>query len=135
MSDAAGATTRRTRRPGNRTFMGIGVLVALALAFFVSPLASSDPDGLAKVASDNSLDAGAKASLTAKSPTANYATKGVSNKNVSKGISGVIGVMLTLGLGWGLFASMKRLRTQAALASSPTDGEPQWSNAPPEGDS
>ena len=133
MSDAAGATTRRVRRPGTRTFVGIGVLVALGLAFFVSPMASSDPDGLAKVASDNSLDSGAKASLTAKSPTANYATKGVSNKTVSKGISGVIGVVLTLGLGWGLFASMKRLRRQNEIAGISPAGDPRQANAPPGG--
>lgn len=134
MSHADGATTRTTRRPGNRTFVGIGILVALLLAFFVSPLASNEPDGLAKVASDNSLDSGAKQSATAKSPTANYKTTGISNEKVSKGVSGVIGVVLTLGLGWGLFASMKRLRRHSALAGT-VHGDQNGANAPPTGGS
>ncbi len=33
-----------------------GLLVALALAFFVSPYASSSPDGLNKVAEDKGFD-------------------------------------------------------------------------------
>ena len=135
MNHAEGATTRITRRPGNRTFIGIGLIVALVLAFFVSPMASTSPDGLAKVASDNSLDSGAKASPAANSPTANYETKGVSNAKVSKGLSGVIGVVLTLGLGWGLFASMKRLRRHTELAEATPAGDPRQDNAPPGGGS
>lgn len=119
------------RAHSTRTFVVIGVLVALVLAFFVSPMASENPDGLNKVAADNSIDSNAKESAASKSPTADYEVKGVGNKSLSKGISGVIGVMLTLVLGWALFASMKRMRRQAEAVESKLTGNPQHGNAPP----
>lgn len=133
MSDAGNGARRG---PSNRVFLGVGLLAALVLAFFVSPLASSNPDGLNKVAADHGLDAGAKASSAnpaSKSPTANYATKGVSNQRVSKGISGVIGVLLTLVIGWALFTWMKRMRVRAGITAGGTGAGPAGANAPPGG--
>lgn len=117
--------------PSNRLFVGVGVLVALVLAFFVSPMASTSPDGLNKVAADHGVDSGAKQSATAKSPTANYQTRGVSNARVSKGVSGVIGVLLTLGLGWALFAMMKRMRRQAENLEASTGDGGRGAHSPP----
>ena len=119
------------RANSTRAFVVVGVLVALVLAFFVSPMASKSPDGLNKVAADHSIDANAKSSAASKSPTANYEVKGIGNKSLSKGISGVIGVLLTLVLGWALFASMKRMRRQAEAVEARLAGNPQNGNAPP----
>lgn len=91
-----------------RTFVVLGVLVALALVVFVSPYASSAPDGLEKVAADHSLDANAKASPVAGSPLADYSTKGVADPGLSKAVSGAVGVLVTLGAGYGLFYVLKR---------------------------
>jgi cobalt/nickel transport system permease protein len=115
-------------------FLGAGLLVALLLAFFVSPLASNSPDGLNKVAADHGLDSNAKASSAnpaSKSPTANYSTKGISDTRLSKGVSGVIGVLLTLLIGWALFTWMKRMRVRAGAAAGGTGAGPAEANAPP----
>ena len=91
-----------------RTFVILGVLVTLALVVFVSPFASSSPDGLEKVAIDHRLDTNAKASPVAGSPLADYSTSGVDDERLSTVLSGVIGVVVTLGAGYGLFFVLKK---------------------------
>jgi cobalt/nickel transport system permease protein len=83
--------------------IGAGLAVALVLAFFVSPYASSSPDGLEKVAADKGLDTGVKDHAAADSPLADYAVKGVDNSRLSTGLAGVLGVVLTFALGLGFF--------------------------------
>ena len=56
-----------------------GLLVALALAFFLSPEASSQPDGLNKVAADKGFNASEQSHSLAGGPLADYSTKGTSN--------------------------------------------------------
>ncbi len=76
-----GATTPTKRtRPRGRTiglFVGLGLAVALVLAFFVSPFASSKPDGLEKVAIDQGFDDTAKDHALADAPLADYGVEGV----------------------------------------------------------
>lgn len=95
-------------RMTTRTFVFLGVLVALALVVFVGPLASSSPDGLEKVSADHSIDADAKASPVAGSPLADYSAKGVDDEGLSTGVAGAIGVLVTLGAVYGLFFVIKR---------------------------
>ena len=67
--------------------------VALLLAFFVSPEASSSPDGLEKVATDKGfIDTGTDHAL-ADLPTADYGVEGVDNERLSTGLAGIIGVL------------------------------------------
>ena len=91
-----------------RTFVILGVLVALALVVFVSPFASSSPDGLERVAIDHKLDTNAKSSPVAGSPLADYSTTGVDDERLSTVISGAVGVMVTLGVGYALFFVLKK---------------------------
>jgi len=84
------------RRTGMLVFAGGAVLVALLLAAFASPFASTAPDGLNKVAIDKGFDHQAKASAVADGPLAGYAVKDVKNEKVSKGLSGIVGVAITL---------------------------------------
>ena len=72
-------------------FVTGGLLVAAALAFFVSPYASSSPDGLNKVAEDQGFDATADEHALDDSPLAGYAVEGVENESLSKGLSGSSG--------------------------------------------
>ncbi len=103
-------------------FIAGGLIVALGLAFFVSPYASHDPDGLNKVAIDKGFDSGATDSATADSPLAGYAVSGVDDAGLSKGLSGIVGVAITFGLAMILFGILRVVRNRrsgAAAAASP----------------
>jgi cobalt/nickel transport system permease protein len=80
-----------------------GLIVALGLAFFVSPFASSSPDGLEKVATDEGFIETAEDHGMADSPLADYGVEGVENESLSTGLSGIIGVAITFGLALLLF--------------------------------
>jgi hypothetical protein len=89
-------------------FVAAGLLVALALAFFVSPQAGSQPDGLDKVASDQGFADQATTQRTEDSPLAGYGVDGVDNDRLSTGLAGVIGVSVTFVLAGGLFVVLRR---------------------------
>ncbi len=95
-------------------FIGAGLLVAFGLAFFVSPYASSQPDGLNKVAADKGFDQSVKASPTDDSPLAGYSVSGVDNTKLSKGLSGIIGVALTFAIGYGILTVVRMSRRRRA---------------------
>ena len=65
-----------TRRSIGLFVLG-GLAVALLLAFVVSPWASSEPDGLERVAIDQGFADNATDHATAGSPLADYAVSGV----------------------------------------------------------
>jgi cobalt/nickel transport system permease protein len=89
-----------------------GLVVAVALATFAGPFASSSPDGLEKVAADNALDTEVQDHALAGGPLADYGVEGVDNARVSTGLAGLIGVAVTFAVGFGLFAVIKRLRVE-----------------------
>lgn len=86
-----------------------GLIVALGLAFFVSPHASGSPDGLNKVAIDQGFDTTQKGHALDDSPLAGYAVEGVDG-GISTGLAGIIGVAITFGVGMILFASLRAYR-------------------------
>ncbi|WP_168929394.1 PDGLE domain-containing protein [Nocardioides sp. GY 10113] len=92
----------------NRRFLVVGLLVTLLIAGVGSFYASSHPDGLEFVAERTGfLDSGSD-SAAAGSPFADYSTTGVENERLGGGIAGVVGVLLVLGLGTGLFLVLRR---------------------------
>ena len=93
-----------------RLFVIAGLLVGLALALFVSPFASSSPDGLEKVAAEAGFDGAAEASAVADSPPADYGVEGVDDDRAGTAISGLIGVLATFGVGVALFGVVRVLR-------------------------
>ncbi|HKE76264.1 MAG TPA: PDGLE domain-containing protein [Acidimicrobiales bacterium] len=95
-------------------FVAAGLLVALALAFFVSPEASSKPDGLNKVAIDQGFADKETAHRTADSPLAGYGVRGVGSDRLSTGLAGVIGVGATFGIAGGGFLLARRARRRTA---------------------
>ncbi len=106
-TDAAPATTSSSRaRTG--WFLAAAVAVCLVLAGIASYYASSSPDGLEKVATEQGLDANAKDSVTADSPLADYGVAGVENERLSVGVAGVIGVGVTLLAAGGLFLLVRK---------------------------
>ena len=90
------------------TFIAVGLTVALALAFFVSPRASNLPDGLERVAADHSLDTGRRASPTDDGPLAGYSTRGVHDQGLSTGTAGVVGTVVVFGIAFGLARVVRR---------------------------
>lgn len=79
-------------------FIGIALIITAVLAIFISPFASSSPDGLEKVAADKGFLKNAEEADTAwkHSPVADYAIPGVKNEKVSTGLAGIVGVIITV---------------------------------------
>jgi PDGLE domain len=94
-----------------RMFVVGGLLVVIGLAMLVSGFASSSPDGLNKVAEDHGIAANARRHLFENGPLAGYAVKGVGNDRLGTAISGLIGVLVTFGVGMVLFALVRVLRS------------------------
>ena len=92
----------------NKRFYLGALLVSLLLAGVVSFYASSNPDGLEKVAETIGFIETAEDHAIADSPLADYGVKGVDNERLSVGISGVIGVLGTAGLSVGLFYFLRK---------------------------
>lgn len=114
----------RTSRDTKMFIVG-GLLVGLALAIFVSPWASGSPDGLEKVAEEKGFADAARDHQLADSPLADYGVEGMDHEGLATGVSGVIGVLLTFGVGFVLFAGVRVLRgaqpERVATARGPTE--------------
>lgn len=98
------------------TFIAVGVAVALALAFFLSPYASSQPDGLNKVAIDQGFDKQEQPHALEGLPTAGYGMRGIESDRLSTGLAGLIGVGVTFAIGLGLFALVRATRRTSSDA-------------------
>lgn len=119
------------RLGGQRRFLAIGLLVVLLIAGVGSYYASSHPDGLEYVAGRTGFaDTAADDPVATDSPFADYSTRGIDDRRLSGGIAGVVGVLVTLGLGSGLFLLLRRRGGSAgarddggasAPASAPAD--------------
>ncbi len=82
-----------------------------------SPFASSSPDGLEAVAAREGF-AEAAQDPSIETPLAGYEVKGVEKAKLSTGLSGAVGVLMTFGLGIGLFAALKSFAPSSAKAPS-----------------
>jgi cobalt/nickel transport system permease protein len=103
-----------------------GLLVALLLAGFGSYYASSEPDGLARVAIDKGLDRGEQDHGLGGSPLAGYSLKGVDDERLSGGLAGIAGVALTFLFGGAIAVALRRRGPGPGLdkrhAEQPTGG-------------
>ena len=91
-----------------KTFLLSGFVVSLFLAGVVSFYASSNPDGLEKVAEDIGFIETAKDHTYADGALADYGVKGIDNARLSTGAAGVIGVVATGVISTGLFMVVRR---------------------------
>lgn len=91
-----------------RTFLIVGIAVALLLAGGVSFYASGHPDGLEYVAAKTGFLDTAEDPKTADSPLADYATKGVDDTRLSGGLAGVVGALVVLLVAGGLAFVVRR---------------------------
>lgn len=100
----------RCARFGFGTFIAAGLIVALVLAFFVSPSASGDPDGLDKVAIDRGFADTETDHAFGDAPTAGYEVRHVDDDRLSTGLAGVIGVAVTFAVAGGVMLVVRRAR-------------------------
>lgn len=100
------------------------LLSALLIAGVASFYASSHPDGLNKVAQQTGFAKSEQRSAAADGPFAGYATKGVQNPRLSRGVAGISGAALVLVIGSGLFWVIRRrpARDTDSAASSVSKG-------------
>ncbi len=96
------------RRVGTRTVALAGVGVALVVAAVVSQFAADAPDGLERVAIDTGIAASARDSALDGALFSDYATSGVDDPSLSLAIAGIAGVGLSLAVGGGLVAALRR---------------------------
>ena len=92
----------------NRKFILVGLLISALLAGGASFYASSNPDGLEKVATDIGFIDTAKDHANSDSALADYGVKGVENERLSVGVAGLIGVVATGAFSGGLFLLLRR---------------------------
>lgn len=109
----------------NRAFVIAGLGTALLIGVFLSPFASSDPDGLDRVAQDLEFDNKASEETVAqKLPFygvfEEYAIRGVPEA-VATPLAGLVGTLATFGLAWGVGKLV--VPSSETSVSSPTEPE------------
>lgn len=109
----------------NRAFIWTGLGVALLVAVFLSPFASSDPDGLDRVAEDQGFsDRAAEAPPSHQLPFYGvfdeYALRGVP-EGIATPLAGLVGTLVAFSLAWGA----GKLLVKGADPNRPADRDPQ----------
>jgi hypothetical protein len=108
------------KRPSTKSFVVVGVLVALLVAGVASFYASSHPDGLEYVAEKTGFLDTAEDHGAAGGPLADYQAKGVENERLSTLVAGVTGAVVVLVLFTGLTFVLRR---RGASDTRAKDGE------------
>jgi cobalt/nickel transport protein len=86
----------------------IGLAVALSIALFLSPFASSWPDGLERVAKDLGFFEKGEGAEVLKAPIPDYKIPGLDSEGFSSAISGTIGTFAMFGIGFGVARLLRR---------------------------
>lgn len=100
-------------------FIVAGLALALILAFLVSPRASSEPDGLNRVAIDEGFAGQEQSHDLEDSPVAGYRVEGVDDDRLSTGLAGVIGVTVTFAVAGGVFLVLRQAQRRRARTAHP----------------
>ena len=77
-------------------FLLAGMVISILVAGLLSFYATSHPDGLETGAEEKGFLDTAKDPLNSGSPLADYGVSGVDNERLSVGLSGILGVAITL---------------------------------------
>ena len=102
------------RRMRLRLLGGLALAVAVVLAVFASPWASSSPDGLEKVAEANGfLEDGRLHALQEGSPVPDYAFPGIDDPRLATALAGLAGTLLVALVGFAL-TGLARRRAEAS---------------------
>jgi cobalt/nickel transport protein len=82
--------------------------VAVLAAVFLSPFASTKPDGLERVAEDKGFLERGEGPQAVNSPIPDYVVPGISNEKLATSLAGLVGVIIVGALGFGLGTVLKR---------------------------
>jgi hypothetical protein len=107
----------------NRRSWGVLIAAGLGIALLItlfSPFASSDPDGLERVAEDKGFVDEAEGSSFEIIP--DYTFPGVENERLATVLSGIVGVLIVAGIGLGLGYGMKALARSRPVDDVPEPG-------------
>ena len=114
-------------RDRNRAFTIAGLGVALLVAVFLSPFASSNPDGLDRVSQDlefedKALEEAPSQQLPFYHVFEEYALRGVPEA-VATPLAGLAGTLATFGIAWGIgkLAVKGQSKTPADVADDSSD--------------
>lgn len=107
--DLLGAPSKAAVRGSG--WIAAGLVIALAVAF-ASPLASSHPDGLERVAEDKAFLEDAEDAPFEILP--DYTIPGIDNETATTILAGVIGVLIVAGVGYGVARTNERKIGQPA---------------------
>ena len=99
-------------------FIAYGLLIALGLAIFVSPLASSSPDGLEKVADTLGFMGRAAPAPHVPAPLPDYEMPGVHWAPMATALAGVVGTLIVFALGWVLARALVPNKQAEGAANS-----------------
>ncbi len=113
--------------PG-RLFVAMALGMALVLGVLVSPFASQDPDGLDRVAKDHNFAQRATPPVAQKLPFYTvfdaYALRGAP-PSLATPLAGLIGVLTTFGVAWGVGKLTVRNAAVGADAVVPPTADPR----------
>ncbi len=104
-------------KTGLRPLLGYGLVVSLGLVLFISPFASSWPDGLEKVAEVIGFSSAVSSKAVIPSPLADYGVQGIASSSVSTILAGVIGTLLAFVLSFILARIVTHRKKEAASHS------------------
>lgn len=107
------------RRASIGGFVCCGLLLALLLVFLVAPHASSNPDGLEKIAADKGLDTHVRSNATSDGPLAQYDVAGIHDNGLSTGTARIVGVAITFGAAFGVSKIVKATRSRTLAENTP----------------
>ncbi len=98
-------------------FLISGLVVSLILAFFISPFASSYPDGLEKVATNHGFIEKGERNVWNHSPIADYLFPGVKSEFLAKGLAGLVGTLVVFILSYGIVTAVRKLSVGSVSSS------------------
>lgn len=92
----------------SRKEISIGLALALIVALFLSPLASTAPDGLEKVAKDYGFMDKEEGTSVFKAPLPGYTLPGFKNEKLAASVLALLGTVIIFGIGYSLALLLKK---------------------------
>jgi cobalt/nickel transport protein len=91
-----------------KRFVVPGLIIAFAVAFFLSPFASRHPDGLERVAKKKGFIKAGEGKKILTAPMPGYVMPGVKNGGLATAVSGLAGTLITFGAAFGVGYLIRR---------------------------